>query len=450
MPQKTQTYKLDYFKQGSYYSAFSDLKRFVTMDYNLDSYVGVVGVGIISGWTIKEVGGLDIQILPGDGIINGFYSESPYLIEQRSDMGPGEREIEVVNEDDIPEPPLTTTQRATYISVIQLYDPSFYNPDPGGDIENSYVKVVVPYPIPLSNNTDTYIYAQRPSGATPYPKLLDYPPAAGLPPNRSDYNTYDAYKVQLDIYDAKLAAIHNYEWYTNPANHFTEVEFVKSSSFIQSPSSVLLGRVVTRNNVVTKIDVSAVDNLANLESQITRFATEFLVEHRHGGGKYFDPPKVRLETDIRNTSLWNYNSSTGRSIFSILEREATGISLGHKHTYMIDENGDGQTIGQIGSTNSHFHKITSSIVGNPEYTVDFVETHIHTLPTTSSANTWTSSSQFVVYVNDVVFGDETTPYIHADVTNQTLTFDKGISASNSKYSTEFSVTLTNPDRKSVV
>ena len=100
MPQKTQTYKLDYFKQGSYYSAFSDLKRFVTMDYNLDSYVGVVGVGIISGWTIKEVGGLDIQILPGDGIINGFYSESPYLIEQRSDMGPGEREIEVVNEDE--------------------------------------------------------------------------------------------------------------------------------------------------------------------------------------------------------------------------------------------------------------------------------------------------------------------------------------------------------------
>lgn len=56
MPQKTQTYKLDYFKQGSYYSAFSDLKRFVTMDYNLDSYVGVVGVGIISGWTIKGLG----------------------------------------------------------------------------------------------------------------------------------------------------------------------------------------------------------------------------------------------------------------------------------------------------------------------------------------------------------------------------------------------------------
>jgi len=442
MPQNTQTYKLDYFKQGSYYSALSDLRRFVTMDYNIDSYVGIIGVGIISGWTIESVSGLIVKILPGQGIINGYFAESPYTVKQRSDMVAGDREIEVLNENDTTELPLTPAQRAQYVAVVQLYDPSF---NPVGDIENSYVKVVVPTQITLSDNTDTYIYAQRPTGATPYPLLADYPPPAGNPPNRADYNNYDDYEAQLIIYDAKLAAIHNYEWYTNPANHFTAVDFVTSSSLIQLSTKVLLGRVVTRGGVVSKIDVSAVDNIANLESQIRQVATEYLVEHRHGGNKYFDPPKVKLETDLRTTSLWNYNLSDGTIVYSILEREPTSITIGHKHTYKIDADGNGQTIDRIGSTNLHFHKIASSVVGNPEYTTESVETHIHTIPSASNASSWTSSSSFIVYLNDSVFGDETTPYIHIDADTQSITFDKGVSASNSKYATSFSVTLENPD-----
>lgn len=441
MPSYTQTYNLSYFKQGSYYSALSDFRRFVTMDYNLDSYVGIVGVGVIQGWTIEQVSGLTIQILPGTGLINGYFSESPYVVKQRSDMVAGDREAGVLNEDDIPEPSLTPSQRAIYVAVIQLYDPSY---NPIGDIENSYVKVVVPTQMTLSNNTDIYIYAQRPTGATPYPLLADYPPPAGIPPNRADYNTYDDYSAAQIVYEAKLLAIHNYEWYTNPANHFTQVEFITSSGFIQSSSRILLCRVVTRSNNISKIDVSAVDNLANLESQIRRIATEYLVEHRHGGNKSFDPPKVRLETDIRDTSLWNYNPSSGRIIYSILERETTGISLGHKHTYTVDSDGNGQTIEQIGSTNSHFHKISSSIVGNPEYTVDSVDVHTHSFPSTSSANTWTSSTLFTVYLNGSVFGDQTTPYIHVDSASQTITFDKGVSVSNSKYSASFPITLLNP------
>jgi len=93
MPLNTNTYKLGYFQAGSYYSALSDYRRFVTIDYNLKSYIGILGVGVINGWTIEETTGLNIQVLPGVGIINGFYMESPYTVKQRSDMVAGDREI---------------------------------------------------------------------------------------------------------------------------------------------------------------------------------------------------------------------------------------------------------------------------------------------------------------------------------------------------------------------
>jgi hypothetical protein len=315
MPEKTPIYKLDYFKQGSYYSAAADFRRFVTLDYNLQSYVGVSGIGIIKGWNIESVSGLQIKILPGNGIIDGYFSESPYIVKQRSDMVAGEREADTVKRGEIPEQPLTTSQRAYYVYVIQLYDPSF---NPIGDIENAYVKVVIPTVINLPNNTDTYIYAKRPSGAKPYPILSDYPPQAGPPPNRGDYNLYDDYKAARDVYESKLQTIHDYQWYDNPVNHFTAVEFEALSGFIKSTSKVLLGRVVTRNNNVFRIDTSSVENLSNFESQIKNIAREYIVQHNHGGNKAFDPPKIRLETDIRETSLWSYNSIGNRATYKIL------------------------------------------------------------------------------------------------------------------------------------
>jgi len=54
MPKRrTPTYRLESFKRGETYSAEADYRRFVTVDYNTDSYTGIVGVGIISGWTIE-------------------------------------------------------------------------------------------------------------------------------------------------------------------------------------------------------------------------------------------------------------------------------------------------------------------------------------------------------------------------------------------------------------
>ena len=438
MPQKTQIYKLDYFKQGSYYSALSDYRRFVTLDYNLNSYIGFCGAGVIQGWNIEVVSGLTIKILPGTGIINGFFVESPYTVKQRSDMIDGDREIEVLNEDDIPEAPLTISQRTEYIRVVKLYDPSF---NPPVVIENSYVKVVVPYEITLPNNSDGYLYAKLLSN-NPYPPLNDYPPPAGNPPNRADYSDYDSYQVAMSVYNAKLIAIHNYEWYTDSANHFTEVEFVTSGRLTTSTSQVFIGKVTTRNGGIFKIDTSAVDILANFESLIRQFASDFLVTHHHGGSRTYDPPKVRLETDRRETSLLNYYESNGRTVYQILSPSPTSITLGHKHTYTVDNDGNGLTIGQTGSTNSHFHKITTYVVGNNEPTIATVETHTHTLPDTSVFG-FDASTRFVVYKNGVLFGDNTTPYIHVNPTKQTVTFDKGISASKSTYSVSFSTTYIN-------
>jgi len=109
MSQKTSIYSLEYLEVGSNYSASIDYRRFVTLDYNLESYIGVVGVGIISGWTIESVSGLEIRILPGKGIIDGFFAESPYTVKQRSDMVAGDREIEVRNENGVIESNLVDT-----------------------------------------------------------------------------------------------------------------------------------------------------------------------------------------------------------------------------------------------------------------------------------------------------------------------------------------------------
>jgi len=436
MPEITDRYHLDYFKQGSYYSAKSDLRRFLTLDYNLKSYIGIVGVGVIEGWTIDPLGGLKVQILPGAGIINGYYSESPYTVKQRSDMVDGDREVSIVpSPDGEPEPNLTPSQRATYVAVIQLYDPSY---NPVGPIENAFVKVVVPTELTLSNNSDNFIYAERPSEATPYPILNDYPSPAGAPPNRNDYADYDDYEAALDVYNAKLEAIHDYQWYSNANNHFTAVNFVIQSSKRASTGRVLIGKVITRDAEIRKIDTSGVDNLANLQSEIRRIATELLVDHRHGGGSTYDPPKIRLETDIRDAVLYSYDVNTGRATYSVTAKVTTSIELGHKHTYEIDEDGNGQTMDQIGSTNRHFHKIEEWVVGSPEVSSSFVEDHIHTVePPSEDGDTWDSNSRYVVYVNDEKFGDETTGNVRVNSSTKRITFEKGINASYNKYSTSF-------------
>ena len=441
MPVKTNTYDLEYFRQGGFYSTESDSRRFLTLDYNLESYIGVVGVGIISGWQIEQVSGLMIRVLPGKGIINGFFMESPYTIKQRSDMVDGDREVEVIPDvDGVPESNLTTAQRTEYIRVVRLYDSSY---DPSGDIENSYVKVVVPTELTLSNNTDNYIFAQRPSGTLPYPPLADYPPLPGVPPTRSDYDTYNDYKAALDIYNEKIEAIQDYDWQTSSANHFTAVEFINRSNSVASSSRILLGNAITRSSTVSSISTSGVNSLANLESQINRFGREFISGHRHGGSKFYDPPKIKLKTDIRNSILTSYNEDNLEAVYTVLSNKETSIELGHKHTYDIDENGDGNTVDKIGSGNTHFHSVITSQVQTPQESVETVESHTHTIVDESEENVWEPDDQYIVYVNDVAVGDETTTSVTADSTKNIITFYGGRSVGYNTYSVTYEV-LTEP------
>jgi len=441
MPAKTPIYKLERFKRGSFYSAASDFRRFTTLDYNMESYVGIVGVGIISGWQIEHVDGLEIQILPGQGIIDGYFAESPYTVKQRSDMVAGDREIEVFDENDVEEPNLTSSERAIYVSVVQLYDSSF---SPTGNIVNAYVKVSVPSSLTVSNNADNFIFAKF----TDYPNHQPYPSLddlsllianLGSPPVRSDYSTWGPYKIALDEYNAKLAVIHDYEWYANPNNRWTEVEFEIQPRLVNDIKKVYLGTVVARDGIVSQIDTSGVESLEGLRSQIEKYANEYIVNHHHGGSGSYDPPKVKLETDIRNCVLGRYVASTGEAIYDVLDSTETSITIGHKHTYRVDSDGDGYTMEQIGgNVGPHFHAISSLIVGNPQQNPLGAEDHIHTI-TPDEENTWDASSRYVIYVNENQFGDETSAIVTANSVTQQVVFQKGISVSQNSYSSSFEI-----------
>ena len=107
---QTKYFELDYFKEGSEYLSELERRRFLTVDYNFESYVGIVGVGVIDGWLIEEDSGTTVKILPGTGIIDGFSAESPYEVKRRSDMVSGNREIYTVSINDEPIPNMTGKQ----------------------------------------------------------------------------------------------------------------------------------------------------------------------------------------------------------------------------------------------------------------------------------------------------------------------------------------------------
>ena len=434
MIRRSKTYQLEYFKGGDPYSAGSDLRRFLTVDYNMKSYVGITGNGIISGWTIQHNGGLNISIIPGTGVINGCFAQSPYIVELRSAMVMGNREISVLpNPSTTPYTNLNPTERTQYVSVIQSYNPSY---NPIGDIENAYVQVSNPdVSLALFNNSDNYIWATLSHPNQPYPGAEGYPGPAGIPPIRGNYSNYYAYQAALDIYNAKLAAIHNWQWYSVAGNHFTEVTYHVAPSFTLDESKVLLANVVTRSNNVTKIDVSQVNDLQNMASAIKKYALTYISKHKHGGNKAYDPPKVRLETDIRNTVLSDYDYQNGKVVVDILEKDNTSTESSHYHTYKMDSSGNGTTIGQVdvsGRVLKHFHLISEYVVDNPFSSE--IEAHIHTVKTAEEqGDTFIDGSSFVVYINDIAFGDETSTNLSVNYDTKQITINRGVSISPNSF-----------------
>ncbi|MDP6584090.1 MAG: hypothetical protein QF535_05495, partial [Anaerolineales bacterium] len=430
---------MPYLKQGGLYSEKVDFRRFTTLDYNMESYVGIVGVGIISGWTIEHVDALNVQILPGKGMIKGYAAESPYEYKQRSEMVIPEREVEVIrtDPDQTPEEDLTESERAQYVSVIQAYDPTY---NPVGPIENAYVKAVIPEQLSLFDNLDNYIYALRSSTKKPYPEpLLNYPSTPVDPPEVGDYPTYNDYLIAVAEYEAAQAEIAEYEWREDSENHFTSIQFSISLSPIYDTNRVLIGKVVTRNGNVRLIDVRDVDNLENMKGRIEAFAKAVLSGHQHGGSGPFDPPKVRLETDVRSAILTTQRIS-GVNTYTALSSNRTSVTGSHQHSYIVNSNGNGYTVDTLGSDKKHFHIITDYGVGANEYSAAYqIDEHSHVIPLEEYSE-WTNDSKFNVYLNGENIGDETT--IESSPSNGTFVLEQEVGLIYRTYSSSFDVTYT--------
>lgn len=433
---KTKTYKFERFERGNDYNAKGERRRFVTLDNNLESYIGIVGIGVIDGWDIEALTGLSAQINPGTGMIDGYYMESSYTVKTRSEMVDGDREIDVIT-GEVPATTLTSEQRTEYVRVVRLYNPTF---DPIGDITNEDVKVSVPYSISFSDNSDTYVYVRRLPTSTPYPLLTDHPPAVGDFPLRQNFDSGSEYLYELGAWNTRHQTALDYKWYESVANHFTTtIEFVKRTTITKDTTYVLLGKVITRNGVISEIDGAGVRRLKDLESPITEAAAELINSHIHGGSKYYDPPHIRLETDRRSMFLANYDYDLDEAIFMIPEKDFTSIARGHRHTYFLNANNNGYTVAMTGDGTYHYHKIRSLVMSNPD-NVNITD-HTHDiLRAGQKGDTLSSSSPYVIKYDDYVVGGSsvTNNNIIVDFTNKIVSV-KNPSLAKNTYKTSMTI-----------
>jgi len=79
---RTNTYQFPRMVTGDLYRAEWDAQRFVSLDYNLVRYVGIVGSSVATGWRVGVVAGRTVRVTPGTGVINGMYSETPWVTDQ--------------------------------------------------------------------------------------------------------------------------------------------------------------------------------------------------------------------------------------------------------------------------------------------------------------------------------------------------------------------------------
>lgn len=70
---RTPHFQFPYFQDGDIYSASADEERAIALDLILTGLSEIVDDGIIDGWTITDLGGLDINMSSGKGFISGQY-----------------------------------------------------------------------------------------------------------------------------------------------------------------------------------------------------------------------------------------------------------------------------------------------------------------------------------------------------------------------------------------
>jgi hypothetical protein len=185
---RSSTYRLGYNSKGNIYSAEVDRQRFLTLEYNLDRYIGIIGNGILNGWDItSQPLSLIVTISPGSGIIDGYYSETPYYLDPSTGVPKTKDEAEADGDTIIEEldswssgdtswegyfygagglpPDLAEVLDSLGPSVDEgVIVPKFTDP-PDGYLDNPYVKAETEASvITLSDNSDNYVYAENTFG----------------------------------------------------------------------------------------------------------------------------------------------------------------------------------------------------------------------------------------------------------------------------------------------
>lgn len=385
---------LPYFSAGGAYSAEADMRRFLYLDYNLKSYVGVIGVGIIDGWEVTKAGGLTATVGYGTAIINDAFSESPFLVKDREDISPTEYVIDTYYFIDFPAagpPPLE-------------YDPEFYpTPPEPPDTTTIYDKVLYSNIITFNDDSDNYLYIYRNSASSqeqPYYIPNNDAPVVETSDTFNPYHTVVAFGITASL------------------------------SYAQGSGRALIAKVVTRNGEITQIDTSDVKSIKNLEASILAFGQSIVNYHRHGGGRDYDPQKVNLTTDFRDTVLVSSNDQS--VVYQALYYEPTSIDLGHKHYYSIDADGNGTTSKMLGGTGFHYHTISEFILGQPSGSVDPVESHTHTITLDSEhSDPWETGQSYQLYINgEAYYGSNAT----VDAVNKNIRFTDDVTVKKRKYS----------------
>jgi len=356
----TSHYRLAYFGDGHIYSAEADRRRFVTLDRNLESYLGIVGVGVISGWAPVQASDLSVYLTLGSGFINGFYSESGWTVKKTEDVLP----TDVVMTRDYYTDPLTG----------QVYDRVWYRQ-----------ALFVP------DDSDVYLYAFRNSNyvlTTPYyePDNVDF-----VPETFADQD---------------------------PAKTAVAFAYASSEAAASSSNRVFLGVVSARDGAIVEIDTSGVDSLENMEKAIRQYGSAVIDAHKHGGAGPFDPPAIRLQTDVRE--MFVSGNSDAKVEYVAQNSEHTSKAEEHEHTYWIDSDGDGITISVFGEGGYHFHDISEFSVGDVKGAEGTVASHTHALNLPEVRDDgWDASSTYQIYINDEPY-DGSLATVDADA--KTVTF----------------------------
>ncbi|MCK9433746.1 MAG: hypothetical protein M0R32_02730 [Candidatus Cloacimonetes bacterium] len=414
---QTDKYKLKYLERGDFYSSRTDMRRMSAIDTHLGEYVKIIGNGVIEGWDIQSTIGRNVTVRPGWGIINGLFTETQWV--QDSLTGEPIRKIQA--------------QEAGHLIIAEI--PGWSNPASGPDSWiGSFYRVgggSVDDALGFSHlgpegedldNDGIVEGVLNPYYKAPSDQFYDNPYVKAV----------ESGSVNFLLDDDSEGYILARRVSSDPLNTFAEIFIDNYDS--SGTDSILLARIVVRSGEVIEIDYKAVRQLKGFYGTVSKIATYYISEHKHGGSQSFDPQALRLETDIRNTRLVEVFSD-GSTRYKVFGNKETSSEYDHKHTYVMDSNGDGYTQEVLGDADYHYHLIEDSTIQESlKVFGSILEPHTHSIG--EEYDSWDSKSLLRVTINGEVVESGFTP----DPTNQSIKFDPGvISVKNGVYKTFFQV-----------